>query len=357
MKNLIALTLVLFIHLSPNFSQVIISNDGSTPDSSAMLEVKSDSRGFLIPRLSAYQRDSIHDPAEGLMIYCTTTGKLNVFTGGEWYEWAMTVAPEAPVTLCDSCQTTNDCAPGETCFEIDGGSYCLKSCDQDNPCPPGYMCTEVGGFTLCIPNTSSCTCDGNNLGLMRECEISTANGTCMGTQTCDVDGWGPCILPDEICWDEIDNDCDGETDEGCSVVIEWGNIQFPYTTTTAVGVETEQIYGRVYAAGVTDVSDTGQGMGIIAQVGYGPDGSLPANDMTGQWIWFDAAYNSAFDASIDDTGADEYFGTILTTSAGTYDYAFRYSGNMGTTWLYCDIDLGSSDGYSPADSGSLSVIE
>jgi hypothetical protein len=41
----------------------------------------------------------------------------------------------------------------------------------------------------------------------------------LGTSTCTAGEWGACIgaiFPStEICGDEMDNDCDGSTDEGC----------------------------------------------------------------------------------------------------------------------------------------------
>ncbi len=46
---------------------VAINTDGSTPDASAMLDVKSENKGMLIPRLSASQRGQIGSPATGLM--------------------------------------------------------------------------------------------------------------------------------------------------------------------------------------------------------------------------------------------------------------------------------------------------
>jgi len=52
----------------------------ATPDASAKLQVDSTTQGFLPPRLTTTQRDVISSPAAGLMIYNTTTNKLNVFT-------------------------------------------------------------------------------------------------------------------------------------------------------------------------------------------------------------------------------------------------------------------------------------
>jgi hypothetical protein len=55
-----------------SFSQVAINTDASTPDNSAMLDVKSTTKGMLIPRMTAAQRDAIASPATGLLIFCTT---------------------------------------------------------------------------------------------------------------------------------------------------------------------------------------------------------------------------------------------------------------------------------------------
>lgn len=52
------------------------------PDVSSVIDIFSESKGFLMPRLSTLQRDEITDPATGLMIYNTTLndGQLNVGT-------------------------------------------------------------------------------------------------------------------------------------------------------------------------------------------------------------------------------------------------------------------------------------
>ena len=51
----------------------------STIDSSAMMEVSSNQAGVLIPRLSARQRDGILNPANGLLIFNTTTNCINYY--------------------------------------------------------------------------------------------------------------------------------------------------------------------------------------------------------------------------------------------------------------------------------------
>ena len=46
-----------------------INTDGSTASSSAMLDIKSNNKGLLIPRLTKVQKNAITLPAAGLLIY------------------------------------------------------------------------------------------------------------------------------------------------------------------------------------------------------------------------------------------------------------------------------------------------
>jgi hypothetical protein len=52
----------------------------ASPNASALMDLTSTARGFLPPRMTTTQRDAISTPAAGLIIYNTTTNKLNVFT-------------------------------------------------------------------------------------------------------------------------------------------------------------------------------------------------------------------------------------------------------------------------------------
>lgn len=65
-------------------SQVAVNSDGSSPDASAMLDIKSTQMGFLPPRMSAMEKFSIQNPAEGLIIYNTNTNAIEVFNGTTW---------------------------------------------------------------------------------------------------------------------------------------------------------------------------------------------------------------------------------------------------------------------------------
>jgi hypothetical protein len=52
-------------------AQVAVNTDGNPPDNSAMLDVKSTSKGFLPPRMTKSNRNAILSPAQGLLIFQT----------------------------------------------------------------------------------------------------------------------------------------------------------------------------------------------------------------------------------------------------------------------------------------------
>ena len=56
----------------------------TSPDTSAMLDIASTTKGFLPPRMTTAQRDGILTPATGLMVYNTSTNKINFYTGAAW---------------------------------------------------------------------------------------------------------------------------------------------------------------------------------------------------------------------------------------------------------------------------------
>jgi len=58
----------------------------SSPDASALLDVTSTVGGVLFPRMTSTQRDAIGSPANGLVLYNTTTNKLQVRAGGSWVD-------------------------------------------------------------------------------------------------------------------------------------------------------------------------------------------------------------------------------------------------------------------------------
>ena len=75
--------LLLFVAFWMNIhAQVAVNTDGSAPDASAMLDVKSTVKGLLAPRMTLVQRTAIVNPATGLMIYQTDGIKGMYYNSG-----------------------------------------------------------------------------------------------------------------------------------------------------------------------------------------------------------------------------------------------------------------------------------
>lgn len=56
----------------------------NTPNASAALEIKSSSRGLLIPTMTSTQRNSIVSPFNGLLVYDSTVSRLYQYQSGTW---------------------------------------------------------------------------------------------------------------------------------------------------------------------------------------------------------------------------------------------------------------------------------
>ncbi len=65
-------------------AQVSVSTDGNDPDSSVMLDVKSNNKGFLPPRVANVS--SVSSPVAGLMVYDQSLNCMRYYNGTAWSE-------------------------------------------------------------------------------------------------------------------------------------------------------------------------------------------------------------------------------------------------------------------------------
>ena len=69
---------------------VSINTDGSAADGTAMLDIKSTTKGVLVPRMSKTDRNNIASPADGLLVFQDAPDSIGFyFYSGRW-QWLTT---------------------------------------------------------------------------------------------------------------------------------------------------------------------------------------------------------------------------------------------------------------------------
>jgi hypothetical protein len=158
MKKLVIPLLVLLVTGVLRVSgQVSINTDGSPPDNSAMLNVKSTSKGVLLPRVALVSADlptPVAAPATGLIVYNTSvsgTGMNAVFpgyyfwNGQRWKSIEKTFDYYPYLTLPDGCTVT-----GTTYWSSPNGGATNESCFSALPagCEFGMYMAPRGWYVL-----------------------------------------------------------------------------------------------------------------------------------------------------------------------------------------------------------------
>ena len=84
MKHFIFILLISLSSLALYAQNVAINNDASLPNPSAVLDVKSSSKGLLIPRMSTAQRKAIAGAVAGLLVFDLDKSTIYLYDGQKW---------------------------------------------------------------------------------------------------------------------------------------------------------------------------------------------------------------------------------------------------------------------------------
>jgi hypothetical protein len=129
LKHLLVVLCVL-LGFNASAQNMSVNADGSLPDSSAMLDIKSTAQGFLMPRMTAVQKAAISDPANGLMIYQTNGSKGLYMYDLATTSWKHVLDSAAVVALINTASedsTRLSDADGDTKILVDS-----NNADDDN---------------------------------------------------------------------------------------------------------------------------------------------------------------------------------------------------------------------------------
>ncbi len=83
MKILLLNVAILFCIVT-NAQNIAINNTGALPDAKAMLDISSNAKGLLIPRMLQTERDAITSPPQGLFIYNISSTSFQYYSGVAW---------------------------------------------------------------------------------------------------------------------------------------------------------------------------------------------------------------------------------------------------------------------------------
>jgi len=160
---------------------------------------------------------------------CEVTGWKCFVIKGDPPDGSKQLCLPALSLLCLPCQQDSDCRPvggggKERCLMLGGaGTFCTVPCVQHADCPLGYKCIpfaqDDGKLSgQCQPKIDQCVCGevGKKVTWSSDCAFVNEWGACLGSSTCPKSGSANCSakVPAEDVCNGLDDDCDGDTDDG-----------------------------------------------------------------------------------------------------------------------------------------------
>jgi hypothetical protein len=130
-------------------------------DASALLTINSTTLGFLPPRMTETERNAIASPADGLIVYNSTSNKTNFREGGAWVSGAVGPTGATGATGADGSAflTVNSQSADYTCVLGDAGGLILHPSSDANArqfsIPAHASVAYTNGTTLTFCNMSA----------------------------------------------------------------------------------------------------------------------------------------------------------------------------------------------------------
>jgi uncharacterized protein (TIGR02145 family) len=185
------LTLMLLASFGQTHAQtegVAINKDGSPPDPSAILHLKSTTQGFMLPNMTELQRDSILNPPLGLLIFQTDGNSgIHYYDGTTWQSVRLPIENNA--SRCP--ETFKDPRDGEVYPIVTIGDQCWMA---EN------LRYNASGSWLNPANLSS------EYGRLYNWSTAMASSKSSSSNPSGVQGVCPCgwHLPSDAEWNEME---------------------------------------------------------------------------------------------------------------------------------------------------------
>ncbi|MCW3106267.1 MAG: domain containing protein [Segetibacter sp.] len=149
-------TVINFTSISQN---IAINNSGAQPDSSSILDIQSNNKGLLIPRMTDSQRIAIHTPATGLLVYQINGTVGFYFNSGSPSvpNWLLLAKDNVPPIVISGSDTTINLNNPTDSIRLAGSAT-----DKDGSVR-SYLWSEVSG-----PNTPVFSAAGSASTVVKE---------------------------------------------------------------------------------------------------------------------------------------------------------------------------------------------
>jgi hypothetical protein len=154
--------ILILLQLSNLFSQNIgIGESSFTPEQSSILEIKSDNKGLLIPRLTIEQRDAIDNPAVGLIIFNLDCGNINYYFNNTWVELGSVIIPIPETIIGDFNPCRNQTEVDYVASEVSGATNYIWTVPNDavvvsNIANQVKINFGIIGGQICVKATNGC---------------------------------------------------------------------------------------------------------------------------------------------------------------------------------------------------------
>ncbi|MCB9506958.1 MAG: lamin tail domain-containing protein [Myxococcales bacterium] len=303
--------------------------------------------------------------AAGQVIFSELMPDPGTTQNGEWFELHNTTSGAFDLAGCGITDNAATYTIPSTLIIPADGYIVIANCND------AATCEGMGVADLVQPNVIQLGNSGDTLTLT--CNSTTIDAF-VYSSTFDVDSQANQLDPSQFS-DTLNDDQNhwcpsrsistfglagnlkrgtpGEANLPC-YPIDFCRLQAPTSIVDATPNAATDVTARVgipdlTALGVTNLSRTM----VRAQVGVAEWGGDPSAD-PGSWSWTDATTNAAYAG--DEPAYDEYVAAMPhPADAGEYGYVFRFSGDDGATWAYCDVSGGAPEDFASPAIGQLSV--